>query len=95
MYLPLDGPSQNAALSVTDTPVELKVGASVLDERTIVTIQPLDGVVYFGFSNSVSESTGTKIFKNQYFSLEAGDQEQVWLVAESVETIDVRIAERC
>lgn len=95
MYLPLDGPSQNAALSVTDTPVELKVGASVLDERTIVTIQPLDGVVYFGFSNSVSASTGTKIFKNQYFSLEAGDQEQVWLVAESGETIDVRIAERC
>lgn len=94
MYLPLDGPSVNGALSVTDTATELKVGASVLDDRTVVTIQPLDGVVYFGFSNAVTASNGTKVFKSQYFSLEAGDQEEVWLIAESGETIDVRISER-
>ncbi len=95
MYLPLDGPSEHAALSITDTASELKVGASRKEERTIVTIQPLDGVIYFGFSNSVTSSTGTKVFKGQYFSLEAGELEEVWLVAESGETVDVRISERC
>lgn len=94
MYQPLDGPSVNGALSVTDTATELKVGASVLDQRTVVTIQPLDGVVYFGFSSGVTASNGTKVFKGQFFALEAGDSETVFLVAESGQTVDVRITER-
>jgi fibrillarin-like rRNA methylase len=94
MYLPLDGPSVNSALSVTDTAVELKVGSNRLECRTVVTIQPLDGVIYFGFSSGVTASNGTKVFKGQYFSIEAGQSEEVWLIAESGETVDVRISER-
>lgn len=95
MYLPLDGPSLNGALSVTDTSVELKVGATRLEERTVVTIQPLDGNIYFGFSNSVTSANGTLVYKGQFFAFEAGDQEEVWLVADTGVTVDVRIAERC
>lgn len=94
MYLPLDGPSENGAVTVTGTASELKVGASRLSERVVVTMQPLDGAIYFGFSNSVTSSTGTKVFKGQYFSLEAGESEQVWLVADPGESVDVRISER-
>lgn len=94
MYQPLDGPSVNGALSVTDSSSELKVGASALDQRTVVTIQPLDGVVYFGFASGVTASTGTKVFKGQFFALEAGENDTVYLVAESGQTVDVRITER-
>lgn len=94
MYLVLDGPSVNGSLLVTDSAIELKVEASVLEERAVVTIQPLDGVVYYGFSSSVTASNGTKIFKGQFFSLEAGQTETVFLVAESGQTVDVRITER-
>lgn len=94
MYQSLDGPSVYGSVSVTDTASELKVGGSALDQRITVTIQPLDGVVYFGFDSSVTASNGTKVFKGQYFSLEAGDQETVYLVADTGETVDVRISER-
>ena len=90
----LDGPSVNGGVSITDTASELKVGASRLEGRIVVSIQPLDGVVYFGFSNGVTASNGTKVFKGQYFSLEAGESEEVWLIAESGETVNVRISER-
>lgn len=92
MLRQLDGPAENGALSVTTTPIELKVGAQVLSKRKVVTIQPLDDDVYFGYSNTVTSSTGTKVFEGQFFPLEAGDQLGVWLVAASG-TVDVRITE--
>lgn len=94
MYSQLDGPSLNKALSVTDSAVELKVGADTLEERIAVTIQPLNGSVYYGFSNTVTSSNGTKIFKGQVFSLEAGSLDRVYLVADVGNTVDVRITER-
>ena len=93
MFLPLDGPGTHGALSVTDSPSELKVGASPFSERKVVTIQPLDGPIYFGYTNTVSSTTGTKVFQGQYFPLEAGESLNVWLVAEAGETVDVRITE--
>lgn len=94
MYSQLDGPSLNGALSVNDTAVELKVGLETLEERVAVTIQPLNGHVYYGFSNTVSSSNGTKIFKGQVFPLEAGTSDKVYLVADTGNTVDVRITER-
>lgn len=92
MFLPLDGPGVSGSLNVTTSAVELKVNASALEDRKVVTIQPLDGDVYFGYDSSVTSSTGTKVFKGQYFPLEAGDQLTVYLVADSG-TVDVRITE--
>ena len=92
-FIPLNGPAKNGTMIVTDTASELKVDASVLDDRKIITIQPLDGVVYFGYTNSVTSSNGTKVFKGQYFPLEATGKLPVYLVAETGETVDVRITE--
>lgn len=92
MFLQLDGPATYGALSVTTTPAELKVGGSVLDERKVVTLQPLDDDVYFGYDNSVSSTTGIKVFKGQHFPLEAGPELTVYIVAASG-TVDVRISE--
>lgn len=93
MFLPIDGPALNGAISVTNTPSLVKVGSSNLEERAIITIQPTDGHIYFGYSNSVTSSTGTKIFKNQMISIEAGQELDVWVVADTGQTVDVRITE--
>lgn len=93
MFIPINGPGTQGALSVTTSPIEVKVGTNRLEERTIITIQPLDGDVYFGYdSGSLTSSTGTKIFKGQYFPIEATDQLPVYLVS-AAGTIDVRITE--
>ncbi len=93
MYIPLNGPADQGAISVSTTPIEVKVGASIFEERTIITIQPLDGDVYFGYnSGTLTSSTGTKIFKGQYFIMEASDSLPVYVVAASG-TVDVRITE--
>lgn len=93
MLQPLDGPGVYDAISVSDTPEEIKVGASVLGERKVITIQPTDGIIYYGYDNSVDENTGTKIYKGQWIQLEASDQLPVWVVAPTGETVDVRITE--
>ena len=91
MFLPLDGPGLHGALSVTAAPIELKVGASPLSERAVVTMQPLDGDIYYGYSNSVTIATGTLVKKGQFWPLEAGASLPVWLV--SAGTVDTRITE--
>jgi len=92
MFLNLDGPAINGALSVTTTAEEVKVGASPLSERKVITIQPLDGDVYMGYSNTVTSSNGTKIFRGQIYAMEATDTLAVYIIA-STGTIDVRITE--
>ena len=93
MLQPLDGPGVYGTLSVTDTPQEVKKDATALDERKVITIQPSDGVVWYGYNNSVSSSTGTKIHKNQWIQIEASESLPVWIVADTGETVDVRITE--
>lgn len=90
---PIDGPAVYGALSVTSaSAVEVKVGGSPLDERKVITIQPTNGHVYFGYSNSVTTSTGTKIFKNQIYPIEASEKLAVYIIAETG-TVNVRITE--
>ena len=91
MLLPLDGPAAYGALSVS-TATELKVGGSALTERKVVSFQPTNGNVYYGYDSSVSTSNGTKVLKNQLVIIEAGEQLPVYLIAETG-TVDVRITE--
>lgn len=93
MYFPVDGPAVNDGVTVTDTPQELKVDTVVLDGRKVVMIQAIDGDVYWGFDNTVSASSGFKIFRTQLIFLEAGDKLPIWIVAETGETVDARIGE--
>lgn len=92
MFLPLDGPATYGNIPVGTTAVELKVGALPLSERAVVTIQPLTEAVYFGYDSSVTITTGTKVFKGQVYSLEAGTDLPVFLISENPGN-DVRITE--
>ena len=93
MLFPLDGPAVYKSITVTDTPQEVKVNAVVLDERKIITLQPLGGTVYYGYDNTVSASTGTKVFKGQWLHLEASSSLPVWVVAAPGDSVDTRITE--
>lgn len=92
MFNPLDGPGIEGALAVNTSAIEVKVGAAVLDQRSVITIQPLDGDVYYGYTAGVTSTTGTKIFQGQVYPLEATHQLPVYVVAASG-PIDVRITE--
>ncbi len=91
-YNEINGPGVYASQSVTTTAAELKVGASALTKRKVISIQPIDGDVYYGFDGSVTSSNGTKVFKGEKFFLECGDTLPIYLVAASG-TVDTRIAE--
>jgi hypothetical protein len=93
MYQTCDGPGVQGNIVVSTTPVLLKVGSTALEDRDVVSIQPIDGIVYFGYDNTVTASTGTKVFKNQFISLEAADKLTVYLVTASG-SVNVRITEK-
>jgi len=89
MFYPLDGPSVQDELSIS-TQQELKVGASPLSERKVITVQPKDGKVYVSFVNG---EDGFLCFKNGIYTFEASDKQPVYIKAESG-TVAVVVAER-
>lgn len=91
MFQPLDGPGVSGSMSVS-TVVEAKVGASRLEDRKVLTLQPTDGDIYFGYSASETTSSGTKIFMGQVYPLEATDSLPVYIIAASG-TVNVRVTE--
>jgi hypothetical protein len=91
-YQPLNGPALYGNISVTTTPVEVKVGGSRFSDRAAITIQPIDGNIYIGYDNAVSTTTGTLIYKGQVFILECGPLFEVW-IRSATGTVDTRIAE--
>lgn len=101
MYLPLDGPSLQDRVSVTDSTVfRVKVGSSEFEDRDVVCIQPLDGLIwlYFGDGTNTPNATTVKdkgfpIPKNSFRSFEAGNTQQIFIVADSG-TVSVTFAER-
>lgn len=93
MLLPLDGPSLQTSVAVSTTTVQAKVGASPLSERKVVTIQPIDGVIYIGFVTPVSTSMGFYVAKRQIISLEASESQSIYMIAASG-TVNVIVAER-
>ena len=100
--LPLDGPSNQFAISLTSTvAVEVKDGANpALEERKIITILPVDGHIYIYFGDGSTTPTAsdvkTKGFphpKNAMRSYEASHSQDVWIISDTG-TVDVRVAER-
>jgi hypothetical protein len=90
---PLDGPTVEDELSVTTTPVELKVSTSAYEERKVVTFEAQDGRVRWGFTNGITPTKGFIGFKNRLTTIEAAASQSVWIVAESG-TVKVYLAER-
>jgi len=80
-------------ISVTTTPIELKVGASALLDRKLAHIQSQANGLYFGYDNTVSASNGTLLFKSQILFVPVGGGVSLWLVSTTGGGIDVRIGE--
>lgn len=68
-------------LTVGTSPVELKVGVSALANRKYITMRPKDSGIYFGYNNSVTITSGTKLFKDEFLILPIGVS--VWLIADA------------
>jgi len=92
MIQAIDGPAIHGVMSVTTTASEVKVGGTVQIERKQITIYPTDGKIWYGYDNTVTSSTGTRVTKHQMLFLEVSDQLPVWIVSDSG-TVDVRITE--
>lgn len=72
----------NLNLVTANTPYEAKVGVSKLSSRKLLTVHALDDM-YWGYSNAVTTSNGTPLFKNQSitFAIEPDSTFEVWLVS--------------
>lgn len=79
-------------LTVGLTAVELRVGSFPLSLRKLVTMQARDKGIFWGYSNAVTVSSGTEIFKRQTIILPIGSGTSVWLIASSA-GLKVRIGE--
>jgi len=77
----LNSDGNQASLTVGTSAVELKVGASPMDLRQAVTMQPKDTGVFWGYTSGVTTSTGTELFKDQFLMLPIGPEVSVYLVA--------------
>lgn len=85
----------NLVLTTANTALEAKVGATRLSGRKNLTVMPIDAVIYWGLNSSVTTSTGTPIFKNQFysFSLDATDSSVAIFLVSTTAGADVRITE--
>jgi len=101
MLQPLDGPSAQATLSVgTVTVVEVKAGGTALEERKVITIQPIGGKIYVYFGDGVTTPSAATVAADGFEhtnklkeSYEAASSQQMFILS-AVGTINVKIAER-
>lgn len=72
-------------LTVTTTPVEIKVGGSKYTGRKLVTLDNKSSTtIYWGYNNSVSSTVyAGRIFKDQQAMWNASDAVSIWVVAAS------------
>jgi hypothetical protein len=82
---------QYRAQSVTTTAAEALGAGSILANRKSLTITPTNGTVYWGYSNAVTTTTGTPIFKNQCMAFAIGATLHVYVI--SAGTVDCRMTE--
>ena len=79
------------ALTVGTSAVEIKVGATLLANRKMVTIyNNSNTTMYWGYSNAVTTATGTPLNKGEFLSLRC--LISVWVIAGSAGN-DSRVTE--
>lgn len=83
--------SQYRAQSVTTTAAQALGAATILVNRKMISITPINGIIYWGTNASVTTVNGSPLFPNNTLFLSCTDNSQVWIIA--VTTTDVRIAE--
>ena len=72
-------------LTVGTTAVPVRVGASNLSTRKVVTAMPKDNSIYWGYTNLVTATTGTRIFKNQMVVWDIGPDLDIYLIGDDVD----------
>jgi hypothetical protein len=82
---------QYRAQSITTTAAEALGGATILANRKMLSITPTNGTIYWGFSNAVTATTGSPIFKNQQMTFAVGANVHIYVIATA--TTDSRISE--
>lgn len=83
----------HGVLTVGTSAVEAKVGGSVLSDRVNLTAyNDSNIIIYWGYDNTVTTSTGTPIHKKQMISWEVGPNTSVYLIAGSASN-NTRITE--
>jgi hypothetical protein len=81
------------ALTVGTSAIELKVGSTPLEFRQSATLyNNSNSIIYWGYTSSVTTSTGTPIEKKQFVEWEVGDSRAIYLIAGSAGN-NVRITE--
>ena len=85
------GGGVQGSILVGTTATEAKAGASRLNNRKLLLVQPLDGRVYLGFSSAVTTSSGILVLKKQVFHVSIDDSTPVFLISSS--SVNVRVAE--
>lgn len=89
----LDTAGVHGILTVGTTAVEVKVSTTRLSNRKCVTLFNNGSVtMYWGFSNTVTTSNGTPIFKNQSVYWEVGPNLAIWVIS-SLANQEARITE--
>lgn len=83
--------SQYRAQSITTTVAEALGAGTILVNRKLLHITPTNGTIYWGYSNTVTTTTGTPIFPNNTLWLSVTDNVHIFLI--SATTIDSRIGE--
>ncbi len=68
-------------LTVGTTAVEVKVGATNLANRKMLHITPKTTHIYWGYDNSVTTVTGTKLFKYTTAKFKYGPSISIWVIA--------------
>lgn len=99
--LSLDGPATQDKITVSNSVLtELKVNASALTDRKVITVQPLGGKLKIYFGDGISapsiatvDSDGFIHFKWQMHDYEAAASQPIYLLSDSG-TIEVIISER-
>jgi hypothetical protein len=101
MYFRLDGPTLQEQQNVTDSTVfRVRVGAAEFSERDVVTIHPMNGLIWVFFGDGVNTPTAANV-KSKGFphpkgatrTYEAAPSQEIYIVADTG-TVDVRYAER-
>lgn len=86
----LAGSGVQGAIALSTSAVEAKVGGSRVSSRKCLSIQPTNGVIYWGYLNTVTTTTGSPIFKNQSKTFAIGDA-PIYIIAAG--SVDVRVTE--
>lgn len=83
----------NGSILVGTTAIEAKVGATRLDNRKNLTVYNNSKKnIYWGYSNSVSVSTGTPLSTGEMIIVKGEPDVEIWVISEDP-LLDVRVTE--